>query len=412
MSALKFSKMPLSQLGYRPFFLVASGFVVLAMGVWVWSYRFAEPLNLLGVPTVLWHAHEMIYGYSFAVIAGFLLTAVQTWTNVPTLRGFPLLLLTGVWVLARLSFFVEVGSLWVPFVADTIFAAALGTSVFLPIHKVRYPGQWSVLAKLSLLGLGNVLFYLGGLGLLDGGLRIGIYSGFYLVLALVITMGQRVIPFFIRSGVGYPVRLQHAKWPTWFGLLMYLGFFGCDVFLMNFELAGWFALGVALAQLFRLWEWHTAGLWRKPLLWSLYCAMICLTLGFGMYFWATVIGGVSLFLAIHLLAVGGIGMMTLGMMARVAWGHSGRDFRHPPAQLWCIFGCIAAAVLFRVLLPILDSSHYTLWVLTSQICWIIAFLGFLWVYLPAFVRPKLDKSVGCLIRQRPKFSITRVHRSI
>ena len=69
---MKISQMHLTQLGYRPFFLVASGFAALAMGVWCWSYRFAEPLNLLGIPTVLWHAHEMIYGYSFAVIAGFL----------------------------------------------------------------------------------------------------------------------------------------------------------------------------------------------------------------------------------------------------------------------------------------------------------------------------------------------------
>jgi uncharacterized protein involved in response to NO len=130
-------------------------------------------------------------------------------------------------------------------------------------------------------------------------------------------------------------------------------------------------------------------LWKRPLLWILYLAYAAIIAGFVLKT-AAYVGGLSATLAVHAFAVGGIGLMTLGMMSRVALGHTGRDVLAPPAALRPTFLLLVAALLVRVLLPVLMPSHYALWIVLSQGLWVLAFVLFLLVYTPVLTRPRVD----------------------
>ena len=146
-------------------------------------------------------------------------------------------------------------------------------------------------------------------------------------------------------------------------------------------------------HLVRLLGWHNAGIWHKPLLWILYLAYAAMVAGFalktGVYLF-----GLSPFLALHAFAVGGIGLMTLGMMTRVALGHTGRDVFDPPPVLKLVFALLLAAALVRVVLPLLAEAHYVVWVGLSQWLWIGAFLVYFLVYFPILTRPRIDGQDG------------------
>src|SRR5688572_30015694 len=155
----------LFNLGFRPFFLGAALYALLAMLGWMAIYVFGISLLPSSLPGVSWHAHEMIYGYGMAVIAGFLLTAVRNWTGIPTLGGWPLASLFALWALARLMPFLDIaGGLYVLAILDLSFIFFLLLAVVIPIVQARQWRQLGIASKLILLGLGNACFYAGLFG--------------------------------------------------------------------------------------------------------------------------------------------------------------------------------------------------------------------------------------------------------
>ncbi|MDP2247799.1 MAG: NnrS family protein, partial [Nitrosomonadales bacterium] len=146
----KASGMALFNLGFRPFFLGASIFALISMTIWMAIYSHPLPIKFESITAMQWHAHEMIYGYGLAVIAGFLLTAVKNWTGIQTLHGKPLLGLFSIWAIARLLLLG--GSPYIMFaaLADLLFGLLLMFAVVHPIIKTRQWKQMAVLSKLIL----------------------------------------------------------------------------------------------------------------------------------------------------------------------------------------------------------------------------------------------------------------------
>ncbi len=384
----------LFDLGFRPFFLGASAMAVVAVGLWLGVYRFGLSLSFVTFSPTLWHAHELIYGYAMAVIAGFLLTAVRNWTDVPAAEGWKLLALLSLWAIARIALLSGDAFVGVAAVADLAFAVALSISVFVPIWRAKQWRQLAILSKLALLGIGNLLFYAGSLGFLEQGGHWGVYAGLYLVIGLILTMGRRVIPGFIERGVGYPVELSNRRWVDLSSMALFVLFFVLDTFTSFKWVAGWLAVGLSVLHCIRAIGWHTSGIWKKPLLWSLYLAYLFIILGFGLY-WLTALANIgSYFLAIHAFAVGGIGLITISMMGRVSLGHTGRDVHAPPKLLSWALALVFLAAIVRVLMPIVDSQHYPTWISLSAVLWILGFVIFAFIYLPMLTRPRVDGLPG------------------
>jgi uncharacterized protein involved in response to NO len=321
---------PILRLGFRPFFLLGSLYAVLVMLAWMGVYQGWWPVTMKQLPATTWHAHEMIYGFALAVVAGFLLTAVKNWTGVQTAHGWRLLMLVLFWMMARVGALVNSPvSEWLMFVGDVLFALFLIFEISWPIVRARKWEQIGVLAKVVLLGLSSILFYVGLLGWHEQALHWGLYSGLYLILGLIITMGRRVIPFFIERGVDSKIELTNIRLIDQTAIPVFLIFYVLEVFTTYKVLSSLMALVLCLFYLVRLRLWHHRDIWKKPLLWSLYLSQVFITVGFlmlGLRMFVDVPG----FLAIHALAYGGIGLVTTGMMARVSWGHSGRDVFNPP----------------------------------------------------------------------------------
>jgi uncharacterized protein involved in response to NO len=379
--------------GFRPFFLGAALVAVVSMLMWMAVYRFRFPLEISGISIFQWHAHEMIFGYTMAVIAGFLLTAARNWTGEETARGASLGWLFVIWMLARiLMMFGSAYLLWAA-IADLLFMLGLGIAVARPILKVRQKRQAPVLLIVALLTLTNLLFYLGALGFVDDGAHMGLHGGLYLVLGIVLFMGRRVIPFFTERGLGRPVEIKNERWNDIATFILFPAFLISEVFFQNHFSGALLAAALFVLNSLRVNGWHTLEIWQKPLLWGLFAAFIMINLGFMLRALMSVTA-IPEFLPVHAFAVGGVGIITLSMMARVAIGHTGRNVHQaPPIMTVLLVGMVLTATV-RIFLPMLDPAHYQLWITISGLMWIISFTLFAIVFIPLLVKPRVDGKYG------------------
>lgn len=382
------------QLGFRPFFLIALASGALLIFAWMLLYLNGWSLPVSNYPTMLWHAHEMIFGYAMAVVAGFLLTAIKNWTNRQTLNKAPLLGLVGLWLIPRVLPFSGNDTLFIVGAGvDVLFGIVLFLAALYPLVKAKQWAQAGISSKLLMITAANLAFYLGLFGVLDDGGRIGLYAGFYLLLALILTMARRLIPFFIEKGIDATFQAKNYKWIDISSLVLFLLFAISDLVSPWSPITASLALAQFLLHSIRLYLWYHPGIWKKSLLWIIYTAYAWITIGFllkALAIWV----GISPYLAIHCFAYGGIGMMTLGMMARVSLGHTGRSVFNPPAQLNVIFVLLAIGSVFRIVFPLFDSSHYLWWIGISQVLWILAFLVALVIYLPMLIKARVDRRPG------------------
>lgn len=387
------SSIALWQLGFRPFFLATGLFSVIAMTIWMGIYQFNWPMPLLNTNPTSWHGHEMLFGYALAVIAGFLLAAVKNWTGQQTINGAKLAVLFSIWASARLLPILNIGSIEIVALLDCLFILSTGIAVAIPIIKVKQWAQIGVLAILFLMLTANVFYYAGLLGLIENGERIGIYSCLYLVLTMIFVMGRRVIPFFIERGVNENINLRNRKWLDISSLVLFIALWFFDVIYLQSEIAGALAGILFVLHAIRLSDWHTKGLWQSSMLWVLYIAYSFLTLGFALkaaYVWLDV----SPFLSVHAFTVGGIGILTMGMMSRVTLGHTGRNVQQPPRGLSIAFMLLLASAFIRVLLPLIFAEKYALWISLSQILWIAGFGIFTFLFASMLIKPRIDGQPG------------------
>ncbi len=387
------SSFALFNLGFRPFFLFAGLFALLSILAWGGIIVYDWPTPQLPFKPIQWHAHEMIYGYGMAVVAGFLLTAVRNWTHIQTIQGFQLAALSILWLGARVTGWILPGQILPMMLLDMMFDLWLIAAIFSPIQRAKQYQNMGIVSKLVLLMLANLCFYLGVSGFLEQGIAWGLYSGLYVLLALVYTMARRVLPFFIERGVGYPVALKNWAWIDRSSLYLFLLFLIADVYWRYVPVSAALAGLLFVIHTIRLAGWHTTGIWKRPLLWVLYLGYGGTVFGFLLKMLAP-FTTISPSLALHAFAVGGIGMITAGMMARISLGHTGRDIQQHSRLLAPAFISLFVSYVARVILPMIAPEHYLLWVGIAHATWLITFSLFLWIYAPILIRPRIDGMHG------------------
>jgi uncharacterized protein involved in response to NO len=371
---------PLLRLAFRPFFLGAGFYAVVAVSVWMAMTAFDRSFVVDVWPPVIWHAHEMLFGYGLAVVAGFLLTAIKNWTGEQTVRGPWLLLLFSLWAAARVMPLIEIDhAVQLMAVFDLLFMLMFITVATIPVIKVKQYAQTGIISKLVLLLISNLLFYFGALGLVADGVRWGLYSGLYMLIALVLVMGRRVIPFFIEKGTDSGVIVRNWQWIDITSLVLLLLLWVFDVFTEYRFTVSLIAALLCAVHVIRMIGWYTVAIWNRPLLWVLYLAYLSIVSGF---------------LSVHAFAYGGIGVMTLGMMSRVTLGHTGRSVSEPPSLLFWCFVMLLAGTVVRVVFPLFNNELYVYWIGLSQILWIASFAVFLLVYTPMLITPRIDGRDG------------------
>jgi uncharacterized protein involved in response to NO len=212
-------------------------------------------------------------------------------------------------------------------------------------------------------------------------------------MALIFVMSRRVLPFFIERGVGQVVTLTNRAWLDGASLFLFVGFWLADIAEPDSLPVAVLAGLLCVLHAVRMAGWYAPGIWQRPLLWVLYLAYAAIVIGFALKV-AVYVFGISAFLPLHAFTYGGIGLFTLGMMARVTLGHTGRNILEPPAPVMWMFGLLVVGGVVRVVFPLLDVAHYVLWMGLSQGLWLLAFFLFLRVFLPMLLRPRVDGQFG------------------
>ena len=383
---------PLWRLGFRPFFLGGCLFALFAVPLWLaalsgWLGEWQPAGGWL-----VWHRHELLFGFAMAIVAGFLLSAVQTWTGRPGLHGRALVLLAGFWLLARLAWLGDLPLallVMLELVFPLALAAVMGRTLWLVRQKRNYP----IVVVLLLLAVADGLSLLGLANADEALQRQAVLAGVWLVAAMMGLIGGRVIPFFTQRGLGRVNAVQPWQWLDWALLLgsaaVAMLYAAGGALQTNIWVGGLFAL-LALGHGLRLARWYDAGIWRVPLLWSLHLAYAWLALAcLGMALWHFgLISSQSQ--PLHALTVGSMAGLILAMIARVSLGHTGRMLT-PPAGMNLAFILLHLGALSRVgLIEIWPFAG--LWLAAA--CWALAFALFAWRYGPMLCSARVDGHPG------------------
>jgi uncharacterized protein involved in response to NO len=375
-------------LGFRPLYLGASIFAALAIAAWTAEFSgWTASRPLVGGP--LWHAHEMVFGYAMAVIVGFLFTAVRNWTGQPTPSGAALAAIVALWVAARLLVPTPWHGLAAAF--DTAFAIAAAIGIGRPIVASRNRRNYFFIGLLLALGAANLAFYLAMAGVLAFDLRRDLQLALDVILFIMAVMGGRVIPMFTANGVpGTAPRRLPSLERTALGAVIAL--FAADLLGLPGVPLAMLAAAAAVAHgaRFALWQpWKTLA---KPIVWILHAAYAFIVLHLALRALAALdLVGTSL--ANHALTVGGIGILTLGMMTRTARGHTGRLLQASPPEV-VVYALIVAAALVRVVVPLAAPALYLGAVIAAGALWVGAFALYAIIYWPILSRPRADGRPG------------------
>ena len=383
--------------GFRPFFFLAGLFAVMSVGMWLLLYTGYAQLELVDLPA-RWHAHEMLFGYTMAAVAGFFLTVVPNWTRVSAQKGPVLMLLTALWLLGRL---VEWGQAVLPYeaamVGDLLFLVVLTALVARPLLNPQHRRQFVFVPILLCLIVGNALMHLDVLGFagldIDWGRR-GLMLGLDATVVLIAVMGGRVTPSFTSSFIGHadpkvkvrqnPTLDRFVMAATWAVLVV-------DLAWPERWLGGAAALVAAGLHGVRLGGWQSRRTLSNPILWVLHLGYLWLIVGLGVKGLAD-FGLVAQSNALHALTIGAIGTMTLAIMTRASLGHTGRSIRAHPLIVGA-YGLLSLAALARLAVMIWPEATME-WVVVSGVAWISAFAIFFVIYAPMLMRPRIDGKPG------------------
>lgn len=367
--------------GFRPFFLAAGLWAVLAVPLWLLVFQGTLELPSAHAPAA-WHAHEMIFGYAAAVIAGFLLTAIPNWTGRLPLQGLPLAALFSVWLFGRVAVAAsDVIGAAPAAVVDLAFLAILLAVVLREIVAGRNWRNLPMVLALVVLIAANGLTHLAAFGLADSG-AAGERLGIAVIVLLICLVGGRIIPSFTRNWLA---KRGASALPAAFGsfdrltLLITLAGLATWVTAETHFVTGALLLAAGVLNIARLVRWQGRQTGAEPLVWSLHLGFFWVPLGL-------LLLSLGIFLpdrlpataGLHALTVGAIGSMTLAVMTRATLGHAGRRLAADRSTMAIYFAINAAAAL-RIASTVAVGTYLPLlW--SSAVLWIVAFGIFAVVY--------------------------------
>ncbi|WP_417269159.1 MULTISPECIES: NnrS family protein [Alphaproteobacteria] len=385
--------------GFRVFFLGAGVFGFLSMFVWI-TYQVV--LNLGGNPDFptamsphLWHGHEMIFGYGGAALGGFFLTAVPNWTGAKAAPHRFIAFVAGLWIAGRVVVWMS-GVLPPVAVAviDLSFAPVLGAKIASQLLRKPKPQNMVFLLFLTFFWTANLLVHLEWMDVTKATAGIGLRGGLMALVGMIIVLGGRVTPAFTRNAMhragiesGTPSDPKLFT-PLAIGLAATLPLVA--MLSDGTVVSGVVYLAAGIFTLVRVGVWHTRFQWSQPILWSLHLS--CASVGAGL-----VLKGLAPFTSLsevaglHFIAISGVGGMTFAVMARASLGHAGLAL---VAARPVAFGFVALplAGIVRWAGGTFGGEFYALSIWMSGGFWLVAFTGFLAVYVPIFTTPRAPRA--------------------
>ena len=382
--------------GFRFFFLAAALCAVAAMTAWMaWigihsiNAAIAEP-TIAAAPHI-WHGHEMIFGYAVAVIAGFFLTAVPSWTGEPEARWMFVAVAAALWLAGRIGVWLSAWiDPWLVAVVDLGFLLLLSHRLARNLIRRPKPQNVALLGVLALVFAGNVLVHLEWVGLSDDTAARGLWLALLAICALIAVIGGRVTPTFtrnvmLRRGAEQNLPVSRALFER-AGIVSAVLLGPVTAADAPEWLLGSLALAAALANGARLAGWRSRASLSEPILWALHLGFAMLVLGYALMALSWLTGWLHPIAAMHGLAIGAVGAMTMAMMTRAPLGHTGRALKVKPV-IAVAYLLIPAAMAVRIVGPETIPRFYNEAVLVAGAFWLCAYAIYLVVYWSVLTGP-------------------------
>lgn len=375
---------------FRAFFLATGLYAIAVVIAWM-SYLFGGIPLPLGWSSLHWHSHEMLYGFTSAAIAGFILTAVCNWTGAPPLKGGKLLALVGLWVAGRISLWT---ASWLPtgtvMLIDGLFLPILALYLLQLLLRHGNKRNLVLVGILFLLSAGNLAMHWGFVTGKTAWLLHGERLAFGLITLMMVVIGGRIIPLFSRNWLrnhgGSETAVRSSTNIDMLTLILSAAIIPIDLWFEGGLAPALVIFAAALTNGLRLWYWSGWLTRREPLLWILH-------LGYAWIVAGLMLKGLSALNLVapsvwqHALGIGAMGTLILGIMTRVSLGHTGRPLVLPEFAV-VIYIAITLAALARVFAA-LGWVNYSFGLMLAASGWTLAFVLFLLLYWPILTRPRL-----------------------
>ncbi len=387
---------PFFRLGFRPFFFSGAIFSIIAITLWLLMYKGTISLSPLG-EGYWWHIHEMIFGFGCAIVAGFLLTAVQNWTGMRGVQGTELILLFLLWVAGRVVLLMPdlLGNTFSTII-DISFLPAVAFLLAKPIVVVKQYRNLFFVPLLLLFTIANLemhmaLYYPQVFNTTYAG-----YAGVMLVTFLMSVMAGRVAPMFTANGTQTPKAtplpwLDKATNGSLAIIMISLLLQPVVGFSSTFFGSILIVAGIFQTMRWLRWRpWITLGV---PLLWSIHASIKFISFGLIILGISYLIPEVPSNHIWHILTIGGMGGLILAMISRVSLGHTGRPLS-PPKAMTLAYIFIIIASLVRAFGPWAIPEKTMLFIDISGTFWIFAFAVFAITYAPMLLKARKDGRPG------------------
>jgi len=390
---------PLFESGFRIFFIAAAFYAVSIMSLW--SAQMSGMTDILdrivSMPLSIWHAHELIFGVIIAVVAGFLTTAVPVWTGTPRIRGAQLIFLFLLWFAGRVAI-LSSAKFPAEFVAliDLLFIPALAFIIAKPIITQKLWRNLGFIPLLFLIMIGNVLIHIEELGWGEDTAGVGIRLSIGLLILMTVVIGGRVIPFFTQNWLDRHDKKVTTTTPEWIDRVTIISCL-ITVVASTFPMDGLLltALNVltGVLILIRLSYWQGQHTISDPIMWILHVGYALMGLGFLAEALSLSTDLLPEVLAQHVFTIGGLSIMILGMMSRIALGHTGRPLIIHPL-ITVAYLAMILSLLSRILTPLFLPDFYEAGLALAGISWVAAWVLYLIIYTPILLSPRPDGKAG------------------
>ncbi len=367
----------------------------------LWSAQMSGMTDILdrivSMPLSIWHAHELIFGVIIAIVAGFLTTAVPVWTGTPRIRGAQLIFLFLLWFAGRIAivfsakFPAEIVAL-----IDLLLIPALAFTIAKPIITQKLWRNLGFIPLLLLIMIGNTLIHIEELGWGEDTAGVGIRLSIGLLILMTVVIGGRVIPFFTQNWLDRRDKKVTTATPEWIDrvtiisclITVVASAFPTDEFLLT-------TLNVltGVLILIRLSYWQGHHTTSDPMMWILHIGYAFMGLGFLAEALSLGTDLLPEVLAQHVFTVGGLGVMILGMMSRIALGHTGRPLIIHPL-ITVAYLAMILSLLSRILTPLFLPDFYEAGLALAGISWVVAWVLYLIIYTPILLSPRSDGKAG------------------
>jgi uncharacterized protein involved in response to NO len=380
--------------GFRPFFLLTGLAAAVFVPLWASAFVFGTGLGSAWPPT-LWHGHEMLYGVICSAVAGFLLTAVPSWTGKKGFSGWPLLSLALLWTAGRLA--IATSALWPDWwvaVVDLAFLPLLAMLISVPLVRARNRNT-VMLVLLGCLWVPNLIFHV-ALHHQNAPLAAhAVRAGIDVLLILVTLIGGRIIPAFTSSGLrsrGIQPDIRSSGLLTALAVAAMILVAIADIVAENSRVSAAVSAAAALIQTARMQQWATPHALKQSIIWVLHLAYFWLPVGLALKALALFGGFAVAAFWLHALTIGTLVTMIFGVMTRASLGHTGRPLVIKP-MVTAAYALLTVAAMLRVF-GLALHLRYPLVIVLAAASWTAAFVIFLLEYAPILVQARVDGKSG------------------